>query len=223
MIQLKVSGNVTLTYLENQKGTDGTFSGTRIYGLSKCASAQWNIGDGDYAAASYACAIGDDATSDTGIHVAKQLWSFVECGAGSASATRIAKAEEAATQSAAAVAKCDNSEAWVYEHRDDKDVSSACASKLKDYEARHPELASRARRMSKRAHRRHGARAASSALAKRTEKQYCIVAQDHLRDMQARAITGKNKGTWADYTSLTLADYDSSSVTDAQRWTITQA
>ncbi len=57
---------MTLTYLEDQTGSDGTFSGTRIYGLSKCASAQWDFFgelEGDYAAVSYACAIGDDQTS----------------------------------------------------------------------------------------------------------------------------------------------------------------
>lgn len=53
VVQLKDSGTVELTYLADQKGSDGTFSGTRIYGLSKCASAQWDfVGelDGDYAA-----------------------------------------------------------------------------------------------------------------------------------------------------------------------------
>ncbi len=129
----------------------------------------------------------------------------------------------AATQSAAAAAKCDNSEQWVYEHRADKEVASACADKLASYEKRHPELATRSRRLSKKALHHHNIRADSVALTKRGEKQYCIVAQDHLGDMQARAITGKNKVTWADYTSLTLNDYDSSSVTDAQRWTVTRA
>lgn len=222
--QLQDSGNVTLTYLSNQKGSDGTFSGTRIHGLSKCASAQWNIGDGDYAAASYACAIGDDAMSDTGIHVAKQLWSFIECSKGSTATKKIAVAEVAATQSAAAMAKCDNSEQWVYEHRSDKEVASACADKLKNYESRHPELASRARRMAKRAVRHHHDLAARThSLATRSEKEYCIVAQDHLGDMSARAIAGKAFNSWNEYTSLRLTDYDSSSVTDEQRWVVTRA
>lgn len=74
--------------------------------------------------------------------------------------------------------------------------------------------------MSKRAQHQHHARVAE--IERRSEKYYCIVAQDHLDDMESRAISGKNKETWGDYTSLALSAYDSASVTDAQRWIVTK-
>ncbi len=75
--------------------------------------------------------------------------------------------------------------------------------------------------MSKRDRHRHRARA--DGLVRRSEQYYCNVAQDHLDDMTARAITGVNKVTYGDYTSLALADYDSANVTDSQRWILTEA
>ncbi len=197
----------------------------------------------------------------SGIHVAKQLWSFVECGSGTdddddddsssssssssasssshaasstkkaeilaavASSSSASKTSASATSTStspyASMTKCTHNQQWSYQRRTDATVADICAEKIKKFEARHPELKADFRRMSKRDQHRHTALV--NNIVRRSEKYYCIIAQDHLDDMETRVITGKNKSTYGDYTSLALAAYDSSSVTDAMRWTVTEA
>jgi len=165
------------------------------------------------------------------------LWSFVECGSSSAtssSGTELAAVDassssssttKTATSTSSAASstftKCDKDQQWAYQQRCDPVVASVCADKIAKFEKRHPELKADFRRMSKRAQHQHLVRAGE--LAKRSEKYYCIVAQDHIDDMEARAIAGVDKTTFGDYTSLKLTTYDKSSVDDSQRWILTQA
>lgn len=62
----------------------------------------------------------------------------------------------------------------------------------------------------------------SSLLQKRaTSGRFCIIAEDHLKDMTTRAVGSSTVATYGGYTSQALVDWDASDIN--QQWDITPA
>lgn len=212
----------------------GSYEGVRISGLTKCASAQWEIqGEdavGDQYAASYACAVGDDTTHEGGIHYAKQIWAFIPCGSASSSSSdddvsvnaKVDAVVSSSSSSSSGDCKYNQQESFI--HMNSTGVYDACADKIALFEKRHPELAPFYTPTSKRSLHKRRAEQMTQKMAKRTTTQYCIIPYDHLVDMTATIIEASETYTYGGYTGLTLGHYTGAdSVTEAMLWTVESA